>query len=109
MKFNTGKIIFSDKYTIITAALVILAAIFTITAHISINRLEKENKKLTGHLSEMQSLQKELIQIKDIAESKERKIGLTKITGVVPALQQLLDSLGLKAKAIKPLEKKKIK
>ena len=109
MKFNTDKIIFSDKYTIITAALVILAAIFTITAYISINHLEKENKKLTGHLSEIQGLQKELIQIKDIAESKERKIGLTKITGVVPALQQLLDSLGLKAKAIKPLEKKKIK
>lgn len=53
MKFNTGKIIFSDKYTNITAVLVILAAIFTITAYISINHLEKENKKLTGHLSEM--------------------------------------------------------
>lgn len=50
-----------------------------------------------------------MIQIKDIAESKERKIGLTKITGAFPALQQLLDSLELKAKAIKPLEKKKIK
>ncbi len=109
MKFSTGKIILSDRATLIIATAVIVIAAFTLTTYISIKSFERKNKTLTGQLNEMQMLQKDLIHIKDIVDSKERKIGLTKVTGVVPALQQLLDSLGLKAKVIKPLDKKKIK
>ncbi len=109
MKFSTGKIIFSDRSTLMIAAAVIAVAVFTLTIYISIKNFERKNKTLTGQLNEMQMLQKDLIHIKNIVDSKEKKIGLTKVTGVVPALQQLLDSLGLKAKVIKPLDKKKIK
>ncbi len=109
MKFNAGKIIFSDKYILIIAAAVIVVAAFTLATYISVNSFERKNKNLTSQLNEMHMLKEDLVQIKDVVESKERKIGLTKVTGVVPALQQMLDGLGLKAKVIKPLEKKKIK
>lgn len=109
MKFSTGKLIFSDRSALIIAAAVIVIAAFTLTTYVSIKGFERKNKTLTVQLNEMQALQKDLFHIKDIVDSKERNIGLTKVTGVVPALQQLLDSLGLKAKVIKPLGKKKIK
>ncbi len=109
MKLIISKIIFSDRYTLITVTAVILIAIFTFITFISANKIEKGNGKLKNQLTEMQMLREELIHIKDIVESKEKKIGLTEVSGVVSALEQMLNTLGLEAKVIKPLEKKRIK
>lgn len=109
MKLIISKIIFSDRYTLITVTAVILIAIFTFITFISANKIERGNGKLKNQLTEMQMLREELIHIKDIVESKEKKIGLTEVSGVVSALEQMLNSLGLEAKVIKPLEKKRVK
>lgn len=109
MKLMISKIIFSDRYTLITVTAAILIAIFTFITFISANKVESGNGKLKNQLTEMQMLREELIHIKDIVESKEKKIGLTEVSGVVSALEQMLNSLGLEAKVIKPLEKKRIK
>lgn len=109
MKLMISKIIFSDRYTLITVTAAILIAIFTFITFISANKVERGNGKLKNQLTEMQMLREELIHIKDIVESKEKKIGLTEVSGVVSALEQMLNTLGLEAKVIKPLEKKRIK
>ena len=109
MKFSIGKLILSDRPALIIASAVIITAAFMLTTFISFKSYERKNKTLREQLGEMQVLQKDLFRIKGFVDSKEKKIGLTNVTGIVPALQQLLDSMGLKAKIIKPLGKKKIK
>ena len=104
-----GKLIFSDRYTLITIIAAILTAIFTVVTFISANSYERNNEKLKNQLNEMQILRDELIHIKAIVNSKEKKIGLTKVSGVVSTLEQMLNSLGLEAKVIRPLGKKQIK
>jgi hypothetical protein len=108
MKSNIVQIILSDKYTLVVTGASIILTIFLLISYISINSLERKNKNLSTQLSEVQTLQDEAIQIKDLVESKERKIGLVKTTGVVSTLEPMLGSLGLKAKVLKPLEKMKI-
>jgi hypothetical protein len=109
MKIMISKIIFSDRYTLIIVIATILIAIFTFITFISVNNFERKNEELKEQLKEMQILKDELIYIKDIVESREKKIGLTEVSGVVSALEQTLSSIGLKAKVIRPLEKKRVK
>lgn len=104
-----NKIILSDRRTLIAAGIAIALAVYTLIAFISAKNLEIKNNELTAQLKEMSALGKEFIYIKDIVESKEKKIGLTNVNSVVSALEQMLNSMGLKAKVIKPLEKKQVK
>ncbi len=76
---------------------------------ISSSNLKRENRKLKNQLHEIKTFTEEIIYIKDSVESREKKIGLTEVSGVVSVLEQMLSSLGLEAKVIKPLEKKRIK
>ncbi len=57
---------------------------------------------------EIQAFAGDVIEIKSFVESKEKKIGLRKSSGVVSTLEQVLKNIGLKAKKIKPLNKKKV-
>ena len=109
MKLLISKIMLSDRYTLITAALVLLLVVFTFITFISANNLKSENEGLNTQLKEMEMLGEGFFYIKDMIESKEKKIGLTNVSGVVPALEQMLNSMGLEAKIIKPLEKKRTK
>ncbi|GBE05519.1 hypothetical protein BMS3Abin10_01151 [bacterium BMS3Abin10] len=109
MKPVIGKIILSDKYTLIPAAAAVLIVVFTVITFASSNALEKNNENLAVQLSEMTSLKEELIYMRDIVRSQEKKIGLTEVSGVVSALEQLLNSLGVDAKVIKPLAKTSVK
>ncbi len=109
MKPLISKIIFSDRYTLTIVTAAILIAIFTVITSISVNNFERKNEDLKSQLKEMQMFREELIHIKDIVKLKEKKIGLTKVSSIVSALEQTLTSLGLEAKVIKPLEKKRIK
>lgn len=109
MELNLRKIIFSDRYTIIITALIILLATLTCITFFSASKFEKKNKELKTELKEMQILREDFVHIKDFVESKEKKIGLTKTGSAVSTLEQLLNSLGLKAKVMKPLEKKRLK
>jgi len=109
VKLNTGRAIFSDRYTIVLTIAVLLLIIFILFIYISINKQQKANKMLTEQLREITTMQKEFLYIKDRVVSREKKVGIVKTTGIVSATEQMLDTLGLKAKIIKPLEKKKIK
>ena len=103
------KVILSDRRTLIALAIAIALAVCTLIAFISAKNLEIKNNALTAQLKEMSDMGKEFVYIKDIVESKEKKIGLTNIKSVVSALEQMLNSMGLKAKVIKPLEKKQVR
>jgi hypothetical protein len=109
MKYNLGKIMLSDRYTLILSTAVMLIVTLTFITYISIHNLKKENKRLMDQHKEMHVLKQSLVQIKDMVESKEKKIGLTKSSGAVFTLEHILKALQLKAKVIKPLDKKRVK
>lgn len=108
MKKSLKKIIFFDPISLILIIVLILVSAFTVVASIHTNGIAEKNNSLKIQLTEIRSLSERYIHIKNIVESKENKIGLTKTAGVVSTLEQTLDSLGLKANIIKPLEKKRI-
>lgn len=107
MKNMVKKIIFLDRVVFVMLSVVLLLAIFTITSFIYASRGERKNMALKTQLSEMLLLKDDILKIKDIVQSQERKIGLVKLTGAVSELEQTLKSIGLKAKVIKPLGIKK--
>jgi hypothetical protein len=108
MKLLMSKIIFSDRFMLVLAVLSLAIIIIAATVILSTGNIERKNRMLKKQIVEMDSLSNKLIYLKDIVISKEKKIGLTEVTGVVPALEQMLNSFGIEAKAIKPLEKKMI-
>lgn len=108
-KTTIKEILIFDRNLLLLIAVIISIIIFIIIISIYANSIDKKNNILKAHLTEIQSLTTRLVQTKAIVESKERKIGLTNITGIVSALEQTLNSLGLEANVIKPLEKKRIK
>ncbi|GBD95470.1 MAG TPA: hypothetical protein ENG83_02625 [Nitrospirae bacterium] len=108
MKRLAEKIIFFDKTISVLAVAVTIALIFTVMSFIYAGNMEKKNNELKTRLTGIQSLSREVIQIKTVVESKEKKISLRKSTGVVSVLEQILKSLGLEAKEIKPLKKIKV-
>ncbi|MBI5407749.1 MAG: hypothetical protein HZA14_00115 [Nitrospirae bacterium] len=103
------KILFFDGITSALAGLIIIAVICIVTAHVFSGSVGKENNALKAQLTEMSSLAEGLVELKSVVESKEKKIGLSKTSGVVTTLEQTLKSLGLKATVIKPLTKNKVK
>ncbi|RJQ53733.1 MAG: hypothetical protein C4526_06350 [Nitrospiraceae bacterium] len=103
------KILSFDRTILILSVLVILTVALTVMLSIYAGNLEKTNSALKSRVADMHSLKEELAGIKGFVESKEKKIGLAKTGGIVPALEQILASLGMKAKVIKPLDKNKVK
>jgi len=103
------KILFFDRAVLILSLLVVASVVSAAVISTYTGNIVKTNVALKSQLAELQSLRNELVGTKVIVESKEKKIGLTKISGVVPALEQTLQSLGMKAKVLKPVGKNKIK
>jgi len=103
------KILFFDRTLLVLSVAVIVIASTAIILSIYTATLERQNTTLRSRVAELQSMTGGVAALKSTVESKMRKIGLTKTGGVVPVMEQLLNSLGIKAKAIKPLEKNKVK
>ncbi len=108
MTLRPDKIIYSDRVLITVIAIIIAVSAFTFSVYLYSKNLEGKNSSLIGQLAELETLNKDISLVNSVVDSKERKIGLTKVTGAVPALQQLLDSLGLKAKVIRSLDRRKL-
>lgn len=102
------KLIFLDRTIMILSSLFILILIFTLTSSVYVRNMEEENKALKIRFDEIQTFTEDVIHMKSIVDSKEKKIGLRKTKGVVSTLEQVLNKLGLKAKVLKPLNKKKV-
>jgi hypothetical protein len=103
------KILFFDRSLLALSFAIIVIALTAIIAFAYTGNLEKQNTTLKSRVAEMQSMTGEVTALKSTVDLKVKKIGLTKTGGIVPVLEQMLNSLGIKAKAIKPLEKNKVK
>ena len=103
------QILFFDRSLLVLSFAIILIALFTIISFVYTGNLEKQNTTLRSRVAELQSLTGGVTALKSTVDLKVKKIGLTKTGGIVPVLEQLLNSLGIKAKAIKPLEKNRVR
>ena len=103
------KILFFDRSLLVLSLAIILTALFAIITYVYTGNLEKQNNILRSQLAGLQSLTEGLTGIKSTVELKEKKIGSTKAGGIVPALDQILKFIDMKAKAIRPTEKNKVK
>ncbi|MBI5740840.1 MAG: hypothetical protein HZA16_08965 [Nitrospirae bacterium] len=103
------KILFFDRPVSILSLLAVAAVISAAVISSYAGKITKSNITLKSQLAELQSLSRELVGTKALVESKEKKIGLTRTGGVVPVLEQTLQSLGMKARVIKPLRTNKVK
>ena len=103
------KLIFlQDRRSIILLSAIAVVIIFTITVSINSRDARKKNEGLQNQLIELESLETGLIEMKGLVNAKERKIGLTKESGVVSRLENILKAIGLEARALKPMQEKKI-
>jgi len=108
MKDMIRKVLHFDKTILVLTVLSLIAIVTIIVTSIYANETKAGNDSLRRQLKEINTLAGGVIDIKGFVESKERKIGLRKTRGVVSTMQQTLKSLGMKAKTIKPLNKKKV-
>jgi hypothetical protein len=102
------KVLLFDKTISVLSVLSLVAVVTIIVTFIYANESNARTKTLRGQLSEINTLASGVVSTKGFVESKEKKIGLRKTKGVVSTLQQTLTLLGLKAKTLKPLDKKKV-
>jgi cell division protein FtsL len=104
---NFLKKLFSfDRTTLTLLILVLSALIYIVTISLLARDLRSQNSSLTKQISEMQALSGEVLMLKSLVQSKEKKISISRASGVVSAIEQILSPLGIEASAIKPLEKK---
>lgn len=102
------KIFLFGKSTFILIFLIAAALIFTITTFVFTGTYKNQNNSLKDQLTELQGLAEGIVSLKSEVDSKEKKIRASRTKGAVSALEQILKTLGMKATAIKPLDKKKI-
>lgn len=103
MKPPSFKVIASDRFLLVVALLSLVILSITAITYFSARNLERRNRTLKKSIHEIESLRENVLNLKGIVESKEKKIGLTEVKGIVPVLEQMINDLNIKAKAIKPL------
>lgn len=91
------------RFIYILAGLIILIA-GMIGLIISFSVTTKELEKLRNQYKEMRSLKDEFLSVRDRIDALERKEKLTKINDIIPAVEDVFSSLGLrnKIKSIMP-------
>jgi len=108
MRIAINRILKFDRALLSIIVLCILALITTITSYVSTRNFQSNNNTLSKQISEISSMTEGVIQMKELVESREKKIGSSKARGIVSTMEQILGTLSLKAKVIKPLSKKKL-
>ena len=101
------KTLSSDKTTMAVIIAFIVSIVLNITLFIQADSTKQITETLKPEISEMQELADEALRIKRIVTSKEKKTATRKVSGIVPTLEKILNELRLKAKGLKPLDKKK--
>jgi hypothetical protein len=109
MMKHVQKVLFFDRAVLILSVLIVITVVFTVVTSVYTKGVGQANNTLKSQIAQLQSHSEELAGIKSLVESREKKIGLTKTGGIVPTLEQTFESLGMKAKVIKPLEKNKVR
>ncbi len=98
--------IISDRFMLSTAVAGICLIVATLVLFASSERLKRKNQSLHTQLKQMEMMNEELVQLRDLVGSREKKIGLTEGNGIVSSLEAMIGSLGIEATSIKPLEKR---
>lgn len=109
MKTFRQIMLFFDRTTLAIAVFIAAAIIFIITMSVLSTKTGGENSALKTQLTGIKSLAEGALELKGVVEAKEKKTGLNKGAAVVPTLEQILKSLGMKATVIRPSAKNKVK
>jgi len=96
--------VLSHKGSILTIIILILTMILTSVTSIILKREERINQHLHSQIRELRQLNKRLNNLRGYIEQREKRVGLVKTEGVISTIEHILNSLGLKAKAIRPLK-----
>lgn len=107
MNIDLKKFLSFDRTTFILLMLVTAALVYIVTLSLFARDLRSQNSTVTKQIAEMQALSGEVVALKGLVQSKEKKINVSRASGVVSVIEQTLKPLGMEASAIKPLEKKK--
>ncbi|MBI4844404.1 MAG: hypothetical protein HY809_08800 [Nitrospirae bacterium] len=107
MRKGVVNFILSNKISVLLLALIIIAAAYIAAISAYAGGLSIKNLALKEQASEIQSISSGLIGIKEIVETKERKIGSGGHKGIVTTLEELLNSLSMKASVLKPSGQKR--
>jgi len=108
MKNLLRSIILSDRVFVLILVFFIITGVFTTIVFINLERETVLKKRLDSQIKEMQLLDEKFTKLKETIEFSEKKVGLVRVDGVVSALEQILKSIGLRANAIRPLNKEDI-
>ncbi len=108
MKLVSAKQIILDKKLLTLSFFIAAAIIAIIVMFIFTGNYSDENVSLKGQISSMQELAGSVMKLKSTVDTKEKKIKSGRSQGAVSSLSKILGKLGLKASAIKPLEKKRV-
>lgn len=102
------KMFFLNRSALIVLTLIALSVIIILTTTVLTRRLLGSNESLRSQIVQMQELAGSVNEIKGLVESRENKIRAHSGAGIVSTMENMLQSLGMKAKTIKPTEKKRI-
>ncbi len=108
MRIAINRILQFDRALLSIIFLCILALITIITSYVFTRNFRSKNTTLTKQITEISSMTEGVIQMKHLVESREKKMGVSRTRGIVSTMEQILGTLSLKAKVIKPLNKKKL-
>lgn len=108
MKKDYMSFILSNKKSVVLGAAIIAAAIYIIVVSAHISSVNKKIDALNTQLGELKSLGSGIMEIKQLVESKERKIASANPKGIVATLDEILTSLSMKADKMKPADKKRV-
>lgn len=108
MKKNYMNLILANKKSIVLAAAIIAAFIYIVVVSAHMRSINKKSAALNTQLAELNSLGSGIMEIKQLVESKERKIASASPKGIVATLDEILTGLSMKAEKLKPGDKKRV-
>jgi hypothetical protein len=101
------KMLFMDKSIFVLLLMIVVVFILTVMILVFTGNFNSKNMLLKTQIKELQSLTGIVMRLKGVVETKEKRIASARAKGVVSTVEQILKTLGIKAKTIKPLDKKK--
>jgi|Deesub1362A_J573_1020465.scaffolds.fasta_scaffold11759_2 hypothetical protein len=96
-----------DRIAIILGILILINIGTIVFLYISTERLTRINIQNAQRLHEMQKLSQKAMSIKMAVQSMERQIKTKGTSGIVKEIEEVLESIGRRAKTIRPLEEEK--
>lgn len=101
-------LLLNDRRSLILFSAIAVVIISIIVISINSREARKRNDNLRAQLGKMETLSAGLSGIKEIVNSKEKKIEPARGSGVVSRLEAILKTMGFEAKTIKPMQVKRI-